>query len=174
MNHHLIYDMQLLDALRVNDTTAFEKLFERYWFPLFQYANGKLDSEQEAKEIVRDVFIDLWENRSAITPGFSLIAYLYSRLRNRVAGNLYRQICERRIEYRRKNLLLGEFSVQNLKSAYRPVSPKAKRIIKYEEVSEDFRSPLLYMLKKLFQYTRTYCLRIFLHDIPARFSKTFF
>lgn len=173
MNHHLIYDAQLLDALRANDTTAFEKLFDRYWLRLFQYASSKLYSEEEAKEIVRDVFIDLWENRFAISPDFSLIGYLCSRLRKRVVGNLYRQICEKRIEYTRKNLLLTEFSVQYLKSAYRPVSLKSRKIDKLEEVSEDFRYPLLYMLKKVYQYSRDYFLQIVLHDIPARFSKTF-
>jgi DNA-directed RNA polymerase specialized sigma24 family protein len=173
MNNHLIYDSQLLEALRVNDTTAFEKLFDRYWFVLFQYANNKLNSEEEAKEIVRDIFIDLWEHRSSISPGFSFIVYLYIGLRKRVAGSLHRQICEKRLEYHRKNLLLSEFSVQRLKSAYRPVSLRTKMVNTHEEVPEDFRYPLLYMFKKLFQYGRNYCLRILFHDIPARFSKTF-
>jgi hypothetical protein len=173
MNNHLIYDSQLLEALRVNDTTAFEKLFDRYWFLLFQYANSKLDSEEEAKEIVRDIFIDLWENRSAITGDFSLIVHLYTRLRKKVAANLYKQICEQSIEFHRKNLLLAEFSVQHLKTAYKPVSLKSKMVHKPVEGSDDLRYPLLYMFKNIFQYCRSYCSRILLHEIPARFSKTF-
>ena len=173
MNNHLIYDSQLLEALRANDTTAFEKLFDRYWFVLFQYADGKLNSEEEAKEIVRDIFIDLWENRSAITGDFSLIVHLYNRLRKMVAATLYKQICEQSIEFHRKNLLLAEFSVQHLKTAYRPVSLRSRRVYKPVEVSDDLRYPLLYMLKNIFHYSRSYCSRIFLHEIPARFSKTF-
>ena len=103
MNHHLIHDSQLLDALRANDTTAFEKLFDRYWFLLFKYACSKLDSEEKAKEIVRDIFVDLWENRSEITDDFSLIVHLYSRLRKMVAASLYTQICEQSLEFHRKN-----------------------------------------------------------------------
>jgi len=173
MNNHLIYDSQLLEALRGNDTTAFEKLFDRYWFLLFQYANSKLDSEEGAKEIVRDIFIDLWENRSAITDNFSLIVHLYSRLRKMVAANLYKQIREQSIEFHRKHSLLAEFSVQHLKTAYRPVSLKPKIVNGHEEVADDLKYPLLYMLKNIFHYSRNYCLRILMYKIPARFSKTF-
>ena len=173
MNNHLIYDSQLLEALRVNDTTAFEKLFDRYWFLLFQYANSKLDSEEGAKEIVRDIFIDLWENRSAITDNSFLIVHLYSRLRKMVAANLYKQICERSIEFHRKKSLLTEFSVQHLKTAYRPASLKPKIVNAYGELADDFKYPMLYILKKIFHYGRNYCLRILMHEIPARFSKTF-
>ncbi|HET9432563.1 MAG TPA: hypothetical protein VFO37_02345 [Chitinophagaceae bacterium] len=173
MNNHLINDSQLLQALRVNDTTAFEKLFDRYWFLLFQYANSKLDSEEEAKEIVRDIFVDLWENRSAITDDFSLIVHLYSRLRKMVAANLYKQICEQSIKFHRKNSLLNEFSVQHLKTAYRPASHKPKIVNGYGEIADDFKYPLLYMGRKIFHYGRNYCSRILMHEIPARFSKTF-
>ena len=173
MNKHLIYDSQLLEALRVNDTTAFEKLFDRYWFVLFQYANSKLDSEERAKEIVRDIFIDLWENRSAITDDFSLLVHLYSRLRKMVAANLYKQICEQSIEFHRKRSLLAEFSVQHLKTAYRPVSLKPQIVNGYEEVADDFKYPLLYMLKNIFHYSRNYCLRIFMHEIPRKVQQNF-
>ncbi len=173
MNNHLIYDSQLVEALRENDTTAFEKLFDRYWFLLFQYANSKLASEEEAKEIVRDIFIDLWENRSSITDDFSLIVHLYSRLRKMVAATLYKQICERSIEFHRKKSLLTEFSVQHLKTAYRPASLKPKIVNAYGELADDFKYPMLYILKKIFHYGRNYCLRILMHEIPARFSKTF-
>ena len=173
MNHHLIHDSQLLDALRANDTTAFEKLFDRYWFLLFQYASSKLDSEEKAKEIVRDIFVDLWENRSEITDDFFLIVHLYSRLRKMVAANLYQQICEQSLEFHRKKSLLNEFSVQHLKTAYRPVSLKPKLVQRYEEVEDDLKYPLLYMGKKIFHHSRNYCVRILMHEIPARFSKTF-
>jgi hypothetical protein len=164
MNKHLIYDSQLIEALRVNDTTAFEKLFDRYWFLLFQYANSKLDSEEEAKEIVRDIFIDLWENRSAITGDFSLIVHLYTRLRKKVAANLYKQICEQSLEFHRKNLLLAEFSVQHLKTAYKPVSLKSKMVHKPVEGSDDLRYPLFICLKAFF-IKSCYCSRILLHEI---------
>ena len=174
MNNHLIHDAQLLDALRANDTTAFEKLFDRYWFLLFKYACSKLDSEEKAKEIVRDIFVDLWENRSEIADDFSLIVHLYSRLRKMVAANLYTQICEQSLEFHRKKSLLTEFSVQHLKTAYKPVSLKPKIVKQYEEeVEDDLKYPLLYMSKKIFHYGRNYCLRILMHEIPARFSKTF-
>ena len=173
MNNHLIHDAQLLEALRSNDTTAFEKLFDRYWFLLFQYASSKLDSEEKAKEIVRDIFVDLWENRSEISEDFSLIVHLYSRLRKMVAANLYTQICEQSLEFHRKKSLLTEFSVQHLKTAYRPVSLKRRVVNGSEEVEDDLKYPLLYMGKKIFHYGRNYCLRIVMHEIPARFSKTF-
>ena len=130
MNNHLIHDAQLLDALRANDTTAFEKLFDRYWFLLFQYACSKLDSEEKAKEIVRDIFVDLWENRSEITDDFSLIVHLYSRLRKMVAANLYTQICEQSLEFHRKKSLLTEFSVQHLKTTNDTAEKVETKIVK--------------------------------------------
>jgi hypothetical protein len=42
---------ELLDAIRIDDTTAFEELISRYWFCIYQYSYGKTRSEETAAEI---------------------------------------------------------------------------------------------------------------------------
>lgn len=53
-------DKQLIEAIRKNDPGAFEELFHRYWAGLFKAAYKKLESEEDAKDIVQEVWIAFW------------------------------------------------------------------------------------------------------------------
>jgi RNA polymerase sigma-70 factor (ECF subfamily) len=56
--------------------TEFNHLFEKYYPGLLFYATQFL-SEEEAKDIVQDVFMDLWNKKESITIGDKIQAYLY-------------------------------------------------------------------------------------------------
>ena len=115
-------DTELLDAIRIDDTTAFEELISRYWFCLYQYSFGKTRSPETAAEITRNIFIELWEYRCYILANFSLQVYLHERVRKKIAYYLYKKITEEPCDTELMEYLNTEFSFNNLKSAYRPVS----------------------------------------------------
>ncbi|GAB4019454.1 RNA polymerase sigma-70 factor [Spirosoma migulaei] len=58
-----ITDAILLERLAAGDQRAFQEIYQRYWYKLFQVARRKVLSEEDAEEIVQDIFVDLWERR---------------------------------------------------------------------------------------------------------------
>jgi hypothetical protein len=132
-------DTELLDAIRIDDTTAFEELISRYWFCIYQYSYGKTRSEETAAEITRNIFIELWEYRCYILANFSLQLYLHERVRKKITYYLYKKITEEPCDTELMGYLNAEFSFNNLRSAYRPVSQSPKSSIEegsYQESKE--------------------------------------
>lgn len=68
-------DEQLLILLKEGDQPAFEQIYSRYWKKLFTLAYYKLQSRQDAEDIVHDIFASIWVRRSELTIN-SLEAYL--------------------------------------------------------------------------------------------------
>ena len=81
-------DRLLLELLKKDDEKAFSLLFESYYVPLCRYARLILKSEQPAEEVVMNVFIYIWENRTRIEIKSSLCAYLFRSVRNRCINYL--------------------------------------------------------------------------------------
>ena len=126
MSQNHATDTGLLDAIRIDDTTAFEELISRYWFCIYQYSLGKTRSEETAAEITRNIFIELWEYRFYIPANFSIQLYLHERVRKKIIYYLYKKISEEPGNTELMEHLNTEFSFNNLKSAYRPVSQSPK------------------------------------------------
>jgi len=163
-------DTGLLDAIRIDDTTAFEELISRYWFCIYQYSFGKSRSEETAAEITRNIFIELWEYRSFIPANFSLQIYLHERVRKKIAYYLYKKISEEPYNTEWMEYLNAEFSLNNLKSAYRPVSqsPKTSNEKGYFATSNETRS---YKIQK--EQSFTFDWRVLLDSIRLGFRNTF-
>ena len=81
-------DRLLLELLKKDDEKAFSLLFESYYVPLCRYARLILKSEQPAEEVVMNVFIHIWENRTRIGIKSSMCAYLFRSVRNRCINYL--------------------------------------------------------------------------------------
>ena len=146
MSQNYATDTGLLDAIRIDDTTAFEELISRYWFCIYQYSYGKTRSGETAAEITRNIFIELWEYRSFIPANFSLQVYLHERVRKKIAYYLYKKITEEPCDTELMGYLNAEFSFNNLKSAYQPVLLSPKTSIEkgsYAELNETKSNKIL-------------------------------
>lgn len=73
-----------LHIVRDSDRQAFNALFDRYWKKLYASAFARLGQEQEAKDCVQDVFIQLWTKRTQLTIPSSVSGYLYTAVKNGV------------------------------------------------------------------------------------------
>jgi RNA polymerase sigma-70 factor (ECF subfamily) len=62
---------------------AFEELFRKYFPPLMAFARKILIDEDDAREVVQKVFINLWEKRQEIDLSTSLRSYLFTSVHNR-------------------------------------------------------------------------------------------
>ncbi len=65
------------------DKAAFEKLFREYFVPLTAFAKKYVGDVDSAKEIVHDVFVNLWTKRETIDLEKAVKSYLYTSAYNR-------------------------------------------------------------------------------------------
>lgn len=71
-------DLALFQLVKQDDIKSFNLLFNRYWEQLYVFVNKKLQSEDDAKDIVQNVFISVWMKRHQIDIQASLESYLFS------------------------------------------------------------------------------------------------
>lgn len=73
-------DKELLQRIRRNDTGAFHILYDRYWSLLWRIAEKKTGHTEEAKDLVQDLFIDIWDRRARLAIDGPLQTYLIAAL----------------------------------------------------------------------------------------------
>lgn len=76
-------DDELLMLLKQGSTDAFEIIYDRYFIRLLNTSYKRLGSEEAAREIVQDIFVQLFIKRNEIDTR-NLTAYLHTLLRNRI------------------------------------------------------------------------------------------
>lgn len=76
-------NMVLLESLRRNDLKAFEYLYLHSRNRLFVLALSILHDEDITRDLIQDLFIDLWYFRTFESITTSLNAYLFQSVRNR-------------------------------------------------------------------------------------------
>ncbi len=69
----------------------FEELFERWFGDLMNFVYSYLHNEEVAKDIVHDVFLTLWNNRTHLDSSWSLKSYLFTLARNYALNYLRHQ-----------------------------------------------------------------------------------
>jgi len=74
-------DTTLFDSIRQGDSNAFELLFKKYYAPLCLFAVKYTCDMDSAREIVQDLFVYLWENRTKVHIEYSVKTYLTSAVR---------------------------------------------------------------------------------------------
>lgn len=75
-------EIQLLNRLRSGDQKAFKELYMGYYKPLCMKAYLVLKDEEQAEDVVQDVFEKLWKKKSFPENTLSLEAYLSRVVRN--------------------------------------------------------------------------------------------
>lgn len=69
--------------IKSGDTDAFETVFNAYYAPLLNLANGILRNKSLAEEQVQDVFLKMWESRDSIGDETKIFPYLITCVRNK-------------------------------------------------------------------------------------------
>ena len=70
-------EVLLVSELKKGNVAAFDELFEIYGKRIHHFAYGYLKSQDDAEEIVQDVFFRIWEKREELKPELSFKAYLF-------------------------------------------------------------------------------------------------
>jgi RNA polymerase sigma-70 factor (family 1) len=83
-------DSELISLLNTGDELAYTEIYNRYWAVLYSHARRMLRDDDEAMDIVQDIFTTLWRRASEINFNTSVKAYLYSSVRNQTLNYINR------------------------------------------------------------------------------------
>lgn len=90
-------DHELTAHFFENDEKAFNEIYNRYWQRLYVFALSKLDDEENAEEVIQNVFIDLWQKRKTDQIE-NLSAYLYRAVKNKCIDQIRQRLVRGRHE----------------------------------------------------------------------------
>lgn len=76
-------DNELIALVKRDNVGAFQEIFDRYHMLLLIYANKKIQDKETSKDIVQEVFTNIWVNRERLELTGPLVNYLYTSIRNR-------------------------------------------------------------------------------------------
>jgi RNA polymerase sigma-70 factor, ECF subfamily len=147
---------QLSLRIKLGDEQAFELLFRKYYVRLCGFANKFIYDPEEAREIVQESFLKIWEGREDIDPEDSLKSYLFKIVQNLSLNRLRKKKVESKYieiyklvyidhsEFSSYESLLGLELEENINAAINKIPPKCKRIfelsrmegMKYKDIAE--------------------------------------
>jgi RNA polymerase sigma-70 factor (family 1) len=89
-------DAELIDLLREDDSAAFAEIYARFFGLLYIFVHRKLKDEDDAKDILQELFANIWDKRQTLNFTGTLNIYLYAAVRNRMLDRTGRKDVEDR------------------------------------------------------------------------------
>jgi RNA polymerase sigma-70 factor (ECF subfamily) len=84
-------DITIIAQIRDGDLKAYERIFNGYYGALCLFANKMLGDIDKSRDVVQDVFVTLYVNKSALQINTSLKSYLFKCVYNACLNNLKQQ-----------------------------------------------------------------------------------
>jgi len=77
-------DMEIFEKFKNGSDAAFAEIYQRHWQRLYMHAYNMLDDEDEAKDIVQEIFTSFWLKGRGLDLKISLRTYFHSAVKNRI------------------------------------------------------------------------------------------
>lgn len=87
----VLRDYELLAQFKGGQRSAYEEIYHRYWTLMLQHARKMVQSNEDAKDLVQDVFSVFWLEGPTLDLKSTLSAYLYSLVRYKVFNLIERK-----------------------------------------------------------------------------------
>ena len=116
-------DTELFLLLKQDDQNAFDEMYERYFISLLNAAYKRLQSKEDALEIVQDLFVQLYFKRRQIDHTHNVGGYLQTMLKNKIIDRFREQLV------RKKHI----YQLQQMKPEIEPEAPEATMDVKMLE-----------------------------------------
>ncbi len=87
-------DDHLVVFLKKGDKQAYKTLFEKYGSRLYLFALKYLKEKEDAKDLLNEVFMTLWENRQNLKTNTSLQSYLFTIAYNNIRQRFLKKVRE--------------------------------------------------------------------------------
>lgn len=121
MQDTIVTDTILIELLQAGDESAFQEIYHRYWYKLYIVARRKVNAEEDAEEIVQDIFVDLWERRTRLTIN-ELDKYLFSAVKYKVLNYIKSQIVRQTYQTERLSITIDADSNTEEELAYKDLN----------------------------------------------------
>ncbi|MET4137643.1 RNA polymerase sigma-70 factor [Pedobacter sp. UYP1] len=137
-------DFQLIELLKGDDESAFAEIYSRYAENMAGFACSKLYSLEDARDLIHDLFVKLWENRNQLVISSNLKTYLYLLVRHRIIDKI------------RKNITREEYaeSLKSLRYAYHNSIEQKIYLKELENTIEKSLNELSPRVKEIYQMSR--------------------
>lgn len=76
------------------DISSFEELFRSYYLQMKRYTLHFIQNEEEANDLVQDVFLQLWSKRDSINDNKNEVAFMFTLLRNKCLNSIKKKVIE--------------------------------------------------------------------------------
>ena len=148
---------RLLSAIAfTNDQAAYKELFVLLHSRLKQFTYSILKSQEEAEELVSDLFIKVWQKRDQLTTIESPLLYFYTTAKNLAYNRLNKQKRQQNLQpeewlvhlnsiyFDPEQLMMTEEMMRQIRQAVNSLPPRCRIIfklvkedgLKYKEVAE--------------------------------------
>lgn len=94
-NTNITTDTRLLSLLKEGQRSGFSEIYRLYAPSLINFAASRLSSLEEARDIIQDIFTNLWDQRDTLEIKTSVKAYLFTAVRYRVIDHIRKNITRR-------------------------------------------------------------------------------
>ncbi|MFX1708267.1 sigma-70 family RNA polymerase sigma factor [Chitinophaga sp. CC14] len=121
-------DKDLVGLLLEDDHLAYLEIYNRHAKGLYIKGSKKLDNNDEAKDLLQDVFVALWQNRYSLTVDTPLAGYLYATLRYMVI----KRIVHKKVQTTYLDSLKFSTPIKSSSADYLARENELKRIIESE------------------------------------------
>lgn len=81
-------DNDLFNSVKCGDKDAFTTLYNRFWPLLFSHAYRMLRDEDDATDVIQEIFVTIWTKAEEINIAGNLSGYLYGATRNKVLDKI--------------------------------------------------------------------------------------
>ena len=75
-------EVECVSKIRMGNPAAFEDLFNLYCQQLINFSRNYVKDKQIAENVVQDVFVSVWQNRTNLDPTKMIKAYLFTAVKN--------------------------------------------------------------------------------------------
>lgn len=89
--NQILIDQELITLLKNDDRGAFAAIYKRYWTVMYMHALKMVRDEDDAGDIVQEVFTSLWIKRQSINLGANLAGFLFVSTKNKVLDLIARK-----------------------------------------------------------------------------------
>ena len=141
------YIEENIDAFKSGDEKTYKELIDNYRVTLFNLIYSMINNEEEAEEILQDVFVKFFIKRDTFEGRSKVYTWLYRVAFNKSIDHIRKK--EREKKYRIKEYRNSELQEANDENTLNKIIV----LEALEELEEDFRTPLLMIEYENYSYS---------------------
>lgn len=92
-------DKKIVKRFSEGDADAFDLIYRQYSKKLYQFAKGLVKDQDQAKDLVQEVFINLWEKRESVDLNLNFENYLFTISYNSIRKFFRKRAMETKVMY---------------------------------------------------------------------------